>query len=56
VDEMQQGQQIRFMFDIAHLINLNIHRTRVKVNGMRKYRASVVRAKSNAEKLFQVPK
>jgi hypothetical protein len=56
VGEMQQGQQIRFMLVIVHFINLNIQRMRVKVKGMRKYRARVVRAKSSAEKLFQVPK
>jgi hypothetical protein len=56
VGEMHQGQQIRFMLEIAHFINLNIHRMRVKVKGMRKYRARVVRTKSRAEKLFQVPK
>jgi hypothetical protein len=56
VGEMQQGQQIRFMLEIAHFINLNIQRMRVKVKGMRKYKARVVRAKSNAEKLFHVPK
>jgi hypothetical protein len=56
VGEMQQGQQVRFMLEIAHFRNLNIQRMRVKVKGMRKYRARVVRAKSNAENLFQVPK